>query len=219
MVRRLVAAVVGLAAVLCGCSVISEQLGPASAAGLRVVVVLPAVPGYDRSCSRGHACVFGPAWADVASPGAPLDGCDQRNQTLRRQLTEVRIKSRTNGCVVEFGMLDDPYTGARVVYRRGDPARLVEVDHVVPLAGAWDRGAATWTMQQRRNFAGDLRNLVVTTAAANRAKSDKPPADWSPATARGRCLYARQYLQVSVAYDLAATHADVRALDRLLRAC
>src|SRR5689334_2778492 len=143
----------------------------------------------------------------------------RRSDVLRAQLTSVQIEPGTRGCVVESGTLDDPYSGAKVVYRRGDPARPVDVDHVVALASAWDRGAAGWPIERRRNLAGDPRNLVVTTAAVNRAKGDKPPARWSPDTAHGRCLYAHRYIEVSLAYDLAVSQADVQALDRMLRAC
>lgn len=190
-----------------------------STAALRVVAHLPEVPGFERSCQRGRGCVFGEAWSDDTDAKFGRNGCDQRSDVLRTQLTEVLVKPGTRGCVVQSGVLDDPYSGARVYYRRGDPARSVEVDHVVPLAGAWDRGAATWPLQRRRDFAGDPRNLVVTTAAANRTKGDKPPARWSPDTAAGRCLYARRYVAASVTYDLAVTRADVRALDRMLRLC
>lgn len=192
---------------------------PTSTAGLRVVTTLPEVPGFDRSCQPRRGCVFGPAWSDAVRTEFGRNGCDQRSDVLRTQLTDVQVRPGTGGCVVETGVLDDPYSGVRVHYRRGEPARSVEVDHVVPLAGAWDRGAAAWPVQRRRDFAGDPRNLVATTAAANRAKSDKPPARWTPDTQRGRCLYARRYVETSAAYDLAVTRADVRALDRMLRAC
>jgi hypothetical protein len=72
-----------------------------------------------------------PAWADV-----DRNGCDQRNDVLRRDLTEVQAREGTHGCVVIGGMLDDPYTGATVPFEKADAAQ-VPIDHVVPLSAAW----------------------------------------------------------------------------------
>ena len=84
-------------------------LDPAAAAtalnGLRVAEKT-ASDGYDRGCGDGEGCVFGPAWADV-----DRNGCDQRNDVLHRDLTDVEVREGTQGCVVIAGVLDDPYTG------------------------------------------------------------------------------------------------------------
>lgn len=217
MPYRMIAAVLAaLLVVAC-----SGQRGPVSeaVAGLRVVDHVPDVPGYDRGCGRDEKCVFGPAWSDDVDVQFGRNGCDQRSDVYRRQMTGVRIKPGSRGCVVVAGELDDPYTGQHLSYRRGDPAQPVELDHVFALSAAWDRGAAEWTLQQRRNLAGDPRNLIATSSAANAAKGDKNPASWSPATRAGQCVYARRYVDVAVTYRLSVTRSDQARLEALLAGC
>lgn len=178
-------------------------------AGLLIAAVtgLPAsTPGYERSCARGAGCVFGPAWTDDAD-GVDWghNGCDTRNDVLRRDLTEVQVKPGTHGCLVLSGTLVDPYSGAQVAFVRGAESAQVQVDHVFPLSQAWNRGAASWALSRRISFANDPLNLVATTAAENQAKSDKMPGQWSPSTAPGRCLYVLRFRQVAERYALVVT--------------
>lgn len=187
-------------------------------AGVRLVPAVASQPGYDRSCSPRRSCVFGPAWSDDVRVRWGRDGCDTRNQVLARDLTEVEIKPRTRGCVVLAGVLRDRYS-AQVVRFSRSAASEVPIDHVVALSAAWDRGAASWDAQLRRDFANDPDNLVATTRTVNAAKSDKTPASWSPPTAAGACWYVQTYLTVVRRYDLAVTTAEAFALASTLRDC
>ena len=184
---------------------------------VRVVADRPDIAGYDRLCSRGRGCSFGPAWTDDVDVAVGHDGCDQRSGVLRRDLRDVAVKSGTHGCVVLSGVLDDPYTGATVAYRRGEAPPAVVVDHVVSLSAAWDLGAAGWDLQHRKDLAGDPRNLITTTRAANLSKGDKTPGEWMPA--QGRCRFAAAYVDVALAYDLPITRADRRTLRHALQRC
>ena len=94
--------------------------------------------GYDRSCSPGHGCVFRPSWSDVTTAAGGHNGCDTRNDVLAGQLQDV--DKGTSRCVVQAGILDDSYSGARIEFRKAK-ADEVQIDHVVPLAYAWDMGA------------------------------------------------------------------------------
>ena len=85
----------------------------AALADLRIAEKTP-LDGYERGCGEGEGCVFGPAWADV-----DRNGCDQRNDVLHRDLTDVQVREGTQGCVVVAGVLDDPYTGAVRPVRQG----------------------------------------------------------------------------------------------------
>lgn len=187
-------------------------------AGVRIVAHVASQPGYDRSCSPGHRCVFGPAWSDDVRVRWGRDGCDTRNQILARDLTRVVTKPGTRGCVVLAGTLRDRYSGAVVEFSRAKGSE-VPIDHVVALAAAWDRGASTWDSQLRRDFANDPGNLTATTRTTNSAKSDKTPATWAPATRAGACWYVRTYLKIVRRYDLAVTAAEAFALVTTLRAC
>lgn len=175
---------------------------------LDVVLFAPAeVPGYDRSCSGGHGCVFGPAWSDDVDVDGGHNGCDTRNDILARDLTQVEVKPGTHSCVVMAGLLADPYSGEQIQFTKAE-ATAVNIDHIFPLSAAWDRGASGWTLARRRDFANDPANLLATSASINKSKSDKMPGDWFPAT--GRCVYARQFLKVAKKYDLVVTSGEYR---------
>lgn len=178
----------------------------------------PDVPGYDRECGPGHACGFGPDWSDDTTAPLSRNGCDTRNDLLSRGLGQVRYRSGTNECVVVAGRLRDPYTGQLIEFRK-TTAHDVGVDHLIPLARAWDLGAAGWPQARRDRFANDPINLVVVSGSANSSKSDRGPGEWLPINARYRCTYGARYLQVAVAYDLPITRPDRRALRLLATRC
>lgn len=190
-----------------------------STGGVRIIPVAPEHrPGYSRGCSPGEGCVFGPAWSADNTTEWGHQGCDTRNLALRRDLVDVQLKPGTHGCVVLSGQLQDPYSGQTVQFTRAQ-AQLVPVDHVWPLAQVWDRGAAEWPIQQRRNIANDPLNLQVTTAAANRAKSDHMPDQWLPNTPGGTCQYVARFMQVAIKYDLPVTVAEYAAIQQVKRSC
>ena len=162
---------------------------------------------------NGEGCVFGPAWADV-----DRNGCDQRNDVLHRDLTEVEVRQGTQGCVVIAGVLDDPYTGRTVRFEKADAAE-VPIDHVVPLAAAWAQGAAAWSDDQRRTFANDLANLMATTRSENSSKGDSTADEWVPEDPAYGCSYATVVVTVKSSYALAVTPAEAEALRSLLATC
>lgn len=169
--------------------------------------------GYERGCGEGEGCVFGPAWADV-----DRNGCDQRNDVLRRDLTEIEVRGGTRGCVVVAGVLDDPYTGATVTFVKADAAE-VPIDHVVPLAAAWVQGAAGWTTDERTEFANDPGNLIATTREQNSAKGDSTPDEWLPPDPAYGCSYATVVVTVKDRYGLSVTPTEADTLEDLLAAC
>ena len=175
------------------------------------------VAGYDRSCSPGHGCVFGPAWSDDTTAAGGHNGCDTRNDVLAAQLQGV--DKGTSRCVVQAGTLDDPYSGAVIAFHKAQ-ADAVEIDHVVPLAYAWDMGASTWSLDQRMAFANDeALNLLAVAKAANAAKSDSGPAAWTPSNVAYRCQYAIRWVSVVDTYGLALTDADRTTLRATLSTC
>ena len=169
--------------------------------------------GYERGCGEGEGCVFGPAWSDV-----DRNGCDQRNDVLRRDLTDVEVREGTQGCVVVAGMLDDPYTGADVPFVKADAAQ-VPIDHVVPLAAAWVQGAAQWSDEERELFANDVGNLLATTRAENSSKGDSTADEWLPPDQTYGCSYATIVITVKERYALAVSPAEADTLESLLGTC
>ena len=185
----------------------SSVVGPAALAlleGLRVQG-RGALTGYDRAA-------FGQPWAD-----ADRNGCDTRNDVLRRDLDDVVAGPGTDGCVVLRGTLLDPYTGALVPHERG--GGQVEVDHVVALADAWQKGAAGWPWAKRVALANDPLDLLATATRMNRSKGSGDAATWLPPLRTARCAFAARQVAVKAKYGLGVTAAERDALHRLLTPC
>ena len=183
---------------------------------VRVVEDRPDVAGYDRDCGPGDGCVFGTEWSDDTDAPDGRDGCDTRNDVLAASLTDVRYSVRSPDCDVVGGTLVDPYTAVTMDYTT--EGSQIHVDHLFPLAAAWDLGAATWTPAERSRFANDTAlELVAVNGTANLQKGDSTPASWLPPNKAYRCTYVTTYLEVAVAYDLAVTTADVGVIEPVLR--
>jgi hypothetical protein len=166
------------------------------------------VPGYDRA-------LFGQAWADVDH-----NGCDTRNDVLRRDLVDVATKPGTRGCVVRSGTLHDPHTGRTIAFTRGETTSVaVQIDHRWPLVLAWRHRAASWTDAQREAFANDPAELVAVDGTQNEEKSGSGPAAWMPPNAGDACSYAASFVAVATKWRLSIGTADEHALDRTLTGC
>lgn len=162
---------------------------------------------YDRA-------LFGQAWFDEDG-----NGCDTRNDILRRDLFDVVLKADTNGCAVLTGTLLDPYSGDIVAFERGENSRDIEIDHVVPLADAWQKGARDWDEGTRRRFANDPLNLLAVDGTLNQQKSAGDAATWLPPNRSFRCEYAARIVAVKHEYGLWVTPAEAEALQRVLTPC
>ena len=164
-----------------------------------------------RAPSTGYARErFGQAWADV-----DRNGCDTRNDVLRRDLTATVVQD----CVVLSGTLDDPYTGVPITFARGPGSAEVQIDHVVALADAWQKGAQPGPPQQREAFANDPANLLAVDGPANQEKGAGDAATWLPPQRGYRCVYALRQVGVKAAYGLWVTAAEHDALNRELDGC
>jgi len=157
--------------------------------------------GYDRDR-------FGQRWTDDNASGTfDHDGCGTRDDVLRRDLTDVAVRPNTQGCVVVSGTLTDPYTAATIAFLKSD-ADAVQIDHIVPLALAWQMGAAQWDTETRTAFANDPLNLVAVDGPTNASKGDSSVASWLPPNRAVRCSYATRIALVNLRYDLPWTPAD-----------
>lgn len=166
------------------------------------------VVGYDRA-------LFGQNGFD-----SDRNGCDTRNDILRRDLTDLVIKEDSNGCKVLRGALIDPYSGDAMTFVSGvNTSVLVQIDHVVPLAWAWDNGASVWTTEQRQDFANDPRNLLAVSGELNQEKSASGPASWLPPNRAAHCDYATIFTGVLVEYRLSVPSDDRAVLAQVLSGC
>ena len=214
-----------LALALAGCATASPAPGSpprndveALLARVQVIAKRPFPGGYQRSCKPGDGCVFGAAWSDATTAPDSHNGCDTRNDVLREQLKKVTFKPGTHDCLVTSGTLEDPYSGETVAFTKAKSGD-VQIDHVYPLAAAWDFGAAAWPMPKRMQFANDTKfNLLAVKGDENQAKGDSTPSKWLPEAAY-RCFYAAKYLTVAIQYGLPIGAEDHTTLKRVAATC
>jgi hypothetical protein len=185
----------------------SELSGSNQPTALQAVAVMKVkgrapMTGYDRD----H---FGSGWVDVNR-----NGCDTRDDILRRDLTERRFRLGTHGCVITAGMLRDPYTGELIRYRRGGGSE-VDIDHVVALGDAWQKGAQRWPYGKRVAFANDPLSLGVGEPAEGR----RDTATWLPSNRSLRCSYVARQVAVTLKFGLWVTGAERTAMRRVLSGC
>lgn len=189
-------AVLVAATVLYATVALTPHLNPVDEPGLprwsEIAPHLSATPQRARVLGYERAA-FGPGWANEGA-------CDAREEVLRRHFPAAGEQCAVAGEAV------DVYTGETVT-----PGE-VEIDHVFPLATAWDLGAHAWDTRRRAAFANDPVNLVPTAAAVNREKSDQLPGAWVPPDPSARCWYARRVAYVAAAYSLPLPDDDVAAM-------
>ena len=132
---------------------------------------------------------------------------------IRDSLSPVKFK-RNKGCNVTWGEWIGPYTGQHFT-----KASDLDIDHIVPLKHAHTTGGAGWSRAQKRSFANDPNNLLVTSASANRKKGAKGPARWKPPLKSYWCTYARKWRQVKTQYQLTISIPEERSLKVMERTC
>ncbi|WP_258802444.1 HNH endonuclease family protein [Pseudarthrobacter sp. NS4] len=161
-----------------------------------------------------HREAFGQAWLDV-----DRNGCDTRNDILRRDLAGVVFTEGSN-CGIAAGRFHEPYTAQHVDFRRGsESSRAVQIDHVVALADAWQKGAQHLTPSQRQSLANDPLNLIAADGPANQQKGAADAATWLPKNKTIRCHYVARQISVKAAYSLWVTEAEKDAMRRVLGSC
>ncbi|TMS53887.1 HNH endonuclease family protein [Mycobacterium sp. DBP42] len=186
---------------------------PTVAPGVDLLAGVPQIPVRVRGNDYRRAA-FGESWDDDNSAPGGHNGCDTRNDILNRDLvdkTSVAIKRCP--AAVATGTLHDPYTNAVVSFVRGNQTGAsVQIDHIVPLALAWDLGARDWPDDLRLRFANDPANLLAVAGKANQDKGDQEPAHWMPPNRAFWCQYAVQFVEVLRGYALPVDTASAVVL-------
>lgn len=176
-------------------------------ASLPVKAVAP-TPGYSARA------MYGMAWADV-----DRNGCDTRNDILKRDLTDVVFMDAAR-CKVASGILADPYTATTIRFTRGpSTGSAVQIDHVVALGDAWLKGAQQLTGEQRMAFANDPLNLQATDGPTDVRKGESDAAGWLPPNKSFRCEYVARQISVKATYNLWVTQAEHDAMAGVLAGC
>ncbi len=197
-------------------AVSSDQAAIEQASRGTALALLAGITVGGRSAKTGYArAAFGQAWSDT-----DRNGCDTRNDVLRRDLTSYVLKAGTRGCLVLSGTLRDPYTGRTIRFVRGPTSSMaVQVDHVVALSDAWQKGAQQWTAAKREAFANDPLNLLAVDGPTNARKGDGDAATWLPPVTAYRCSYVARQVAVKARYGLRMTSAERTASARILSSC
>jgi hypothetical protein len=158
---------------------------------------------------------FGPAWADV-----DRNGCDTRNDILKRDLTSITYRAKTRNCVVETGTLVDRYSGETINFVKGNISSMeVQIDHVVALSNAWQTGAFKLGEDQRKALSNDPLNLFAVKGRLNSQKGDGDAATWLPPLKSFRCSYVAQQIAVKAKYSLWVTAPEKAAMVSILAKC
>jgi hypothetical protein len=165
-------------------------------AGIKALKVAPDVrAGYARSLFK-H-------WSDLDK-----NGCNTRNDVI---IQEALVKPKVDaGCkiVKDTGKWYSAYDGLTITN-----FSALDVDHMVPLAEAWDSGASKWDANKRQAYAndmGDVNALIAVTAATNRSKSDQDPAEWMPA--KDVCTYVKNWVHVKLRWSLTVDDKELKAI-------
>jgi hypothetical protein len=187
-----------------------------AASEITAVSVLSSLPVKGRAAKTGYSREqFGQAWADV-----DRNGCDTRNDMLKRDLKEIAYKVKTRNCVVLSGILLDRYSGETINFLRGNVTSMeVQIDHVVALSNAWQTGAFKLSVAQRTALANDPMNLFAVKGRLNSQKGDGDAATWLPPLKSFRCAYVAQQIAVKAKYSLWVTAPEKEAMVRSLSAC
>lgn len=164
--------------------------------------------GYDRDAFAYRA-------VDV-----DRNGCDTRNDILNRDLQALTHRPGTGGCVVLTGMLNDAYSGDWIAFTRGTGTSSdVQIDHVVALSDAWQKGAQAWDSATLQAFGNDPLNLLAVSGRLNSQKRDGDAATWLPPNRSFRCAYVARQIAVKYTYELWVTQAEHDAMVRILSDC
>ena len=161
--------------------------------------------GYSRD-------LFSDGWGDIGQ-------CDTRNYILQRDLTNI-VWRAGESCIVESGRLHDPYTNSIIDFLRGvGTSNAVQIDHVVALSDAWQKGAQKLSSSQRYALYNDPLNLLAVDGPTNGQKSDSDAASWLPPNKSYRCSYVARQVAVKKKYSLWVTAAEKEAIQRVLAKC
>lgn len=180
---------------------------PGDSMGLASVLATLVVAPEHRT---GYARTLFELWID-----ADGNGCDTRHEVLIAEaVVAPGVGSR---CSLSGGRWISDYDGLTFTN-----ASSLDIDHVVPLAEAWDSGAFRWTADRRKRYANDLDvpwALIAVSATSNRSKGDQDPADWLPPLVSFRCTYVTMWIEVKARWSLTVDPAEDAALQDLVAAC
>ncbi|MEY4647740.1 MAG: hypothetical protein RL009_156 [Actinomycetota bacterium] len=179
----------------------------------RAATALAKLAVKGRAPKTGYAReLFSDGWGDIGS-------CDLRNFILARDLVDVKWRAG-EACMVETGVLKDPYTTKVINFKRGVGTSIkVQIDHVVAVSDAWQKGAQQWNYSKRNKFYNDPLNLLAVDGPTNSSKGDGDAATWLPPNKAYRCAYVARQIAVKTKYQVWVTSAEKSAMANILNTC
>lgn len=193
----------------------AEPLGiSVTSSGIKAVDVLEQLPVKGRAPKTGYSReLFYDTWPNI-------DGCSLRQHIIKREMGDSAIISTDDNCSVVSGEYDEPYTGShKIFYQKSDFTTGVQIDHVVALSDAWQKGAQKLTPDERYQLATDPLNLLAVDSKANQDKVDGDAATWLPPNKAFRCAYVARQVSVKYKYHLWVTEAEKNAVKNILSRC
>lgn len=177
----------------------------------------PAVAALNSLSIKGRAPKTDYSRAQFGNGWQVISGCDTREIILNRDLTNVVLDQ---SCNVISGVLSDPYTGKTIQFNRGaSTSAAVQIDHVVALSDAWQKGAQNLSANTRIELANDPLELLAVDGPTNQNKLDGDAATWLPPNVGFRCQYVARQIAVKQKYQLWVTQAEHDAIAKLLSNC
>lgn len=159
--------------------------------------------GYERS-------LFSDGWGDIG-------GCDARNFILKRDLKAITMR---DDCKVNTGILNDPYTRKIIRFKYGvGTSSAVQIDHVVALSDAWQKGAQQIGSAKRYSLYNDPLNLLAVDGPTNASKGDSDASAWLPPNKAYRCAYVARQIAVKLKYKIWVIAAEKAAMKSILSSC
>lgn len=183
-----------------------------------VVIASPAGEALKALDIKGRAPKTGYTRAAFSDGWDTRGTCDVRNLILARDMSNVTYVSPT--CKVASGKLFDPYTATIIEFSRGhETSDDVQIDHVVALSDAWQKGAQQLDYATRHAFANDPLELLAVDGTANQQKGDGDAATWLPHNKAYRCSYVARQIAVKKKYSLWVTRSEYDAMAKVLSTC
>ncbi len=176
-----------------------------------------AVDGLAKLEIKGRAPKTGYSRDEFGNGWTKMGSCTMRDWIMARDFSEVQFASDTD-CSVVGGILHDPYTGKTITFSRSNPS-AVQIEHIVALSDAWQKGAQQLSPAVRAQLANDPLELIAVDGPANGDKSDSDAASWLMPNKQYRCRYIARQIAIKAKYSLWVTRAEHTAMQKVLQTC
>ena len=187
----------------------AAPLAPTTQSSGSAEEALEALEVKGRAPKTGYTrAQFGDGWTTV-------NGCTTRNIILHRDLENAVVD---DACRVVSGELQDPYTGETIQFAK-EKSSEVQIDHVIALSDAWQKGAQNMSKETRMQLANDPLELLAVSGSQNQSKSDGDAATWLPKNKSFRCTYIARQIAVKKKHMLWVTIAEKEAMRAVLNTC